>query len=231
MSEAPKDDNQENFDPLSGFEEISGPAAFKKPTEMSEEQEASLPDDLQDHFDEDLIDMDQMVPLADLEALTQRLAETQDKLLRAVAETENIRNRARRDREDASKFSIAKFARDLLEVSDNFSRALETLPEDKDELDDRMKGLIEGIEATSRSMDRTYEKNGIVKLNPMDEKFDPNFHEVMFEAPIPDKPPGTIFQVMEIGYTINGRLLRPARVGVTKACDGAPTKPIIDEEV
>lgn len=153
--------------------------------------------------------------VAELEAEVARL---KDHMLRALAETDNVRKRAAKDREDAMKFAVTGFARDLLEIADNFRRALDSVPADArvggDEL---FKNLLEGIEATERSMLRSFEKHGIKKLDPMDQPFDPNFHEVMFEAPIPGKPAGTIIQVMEPGYTLNDRLLRPARVGVAAA--------------
>ena len=150
--------------------------------------------------------------VAELEAEVARL---KDRMLRALAETENVRKRAAKDREDAMKFAVTGFARDLLEIADNFRRALDSVPADaRAGGDDLLKNLLDGIEATERSMLRTFEKHGIKKLDPMDQPFDPNFHEVMFEAPIPGKAAGTVFQVMEPGYTLNERLLRPARVGV-----------------
>ncbi len=150
--------------------------------------------------------------VAELEAEVARL---KDHMLRALAETENVRKRAAKDREDAMKFAVTGFARDLLEIADNFRRALDSVPADaRAGGDDLLKNLLDGIEATERSMLRTFEKHGIKKLDPMDQPFDPNFHEVMFEAPIPGKAAGTVFQVMEPGYTLNERLLRPARVGV-----------------
>lgn len=203
---------------LSGFENISGPAAFKAKQSTEE------------HHNE--VIAEHTVSIEQHEALEKELADTKDKLLRAVAETENMRVRARREREDASKFAVSNFARDLLEVADNFRRALDSAPEDRDQISERMKLLLEGIEATERSMARTFEKNKIEKLEPLDQKFDPNFHEVMFEAPMPDKENGTIFQILEVGYILNGRLLRPARVGVVKN-EGQPPAPShsVDEEV
>lgn len=148
--------------------------------------------------------------------LEEELARTKDQMIRALAESENARKRAVKDREDASKFAVSKFSRDLLSVADNLRRALEATPHELLEQHPEVKNLTDGIEATERELLRTFEKNGIKKLIPIDEKFDPNFHEVMFEAPMPDKEPGTIVQVIEAGYTLNGRILRPARVGVAK---------------
>ena len=150
-------------------------------------------------------------------ALQEELDTAKDQLARALADAENTRKRAQKEREDASRFAISKFAKDLLDVSDNLRRALEAFPQDLvDESEPRIKNMIEGIEATERSLLSTFEKNGITKLEPMDEPFDPNFHEVMFEAEVPGKPAGIVMQVMEPGYLLNERLIRPARVGVTK---------------
>ncbi|MCB1721447.1 MAG: nucleotide exchange factor GrpE [Rhodospirillales bacterium] len=158
----------------------------------------------------------------ELKALQEELAATRDQAKRALAEAENTRRRAVKEREDASKFAVSGFAKDLLEVSDNLRRALEAVPTDLLESEPRLKNLVDGIEATERTLLRTFEKHGIQKLEPMDELFDPNFHEVMFEAPAPGKPAGTIMQIMEAGYVLNDRILRPARVGVTKDDGSAP---------
>lgn len=152
----------------------------------------------------------------ELEALREELAVTKDQAVRALAEAENTRQRAKKEREDASKFAISGFARDLLDVADNLRRALEAVPDDLIEADIRVKNLLDGIEGTERQLLRSFEKNGIKKTDPLDEQFDPNFHEVMFEGPAEGKPAGTVIQVLEPGYVINDRILRPARVGVAK---------------
>ena len=149
-------------------------------------------------------------------ALQEQLDAAKDQLARALAEAENTRRRAQKEREDASKFAISKFAKDLLECADNMRRAIEAFPHDLAEAEPRIQNMIDGIEATERSLLRTFEKNGITKLDPLDEPFDPNFHEVMFETPVAGKPAGIVMQVMEPGYLLNDRLIRPARVGVTK---------------
>lgn len=150
-----------------------------------------------------------------IEAMQAEMAQMREQLLRAVAEAENTRKRAAREREDASKYAVSNFARDMLSVADNLRRALDAVP---DELkgDARISGLTEGIEATERELLRSFEKNGIAKVEPVDEPFDPNIHEVMFEAAGTGKPAGTVIQVIQTGYVLNGRLLRPARVGVAK---------------
>jgi len=168
--------------------------------------------------------------IAELEAQN---AELKDKMMRALAEAENTRRRAAKDKEDTSKFAVAKFARDMVSVSDNLQRALEAVNADKMQNDPELKGLHEGVAATERVLLSKFENYGIKKLNPMSEKFDPNFHEVMFEAPIPGKEAGIIIQVIEAGYTIHDRLLRPAKVGVAKGVGSSVTAEgsIIDEEV
>jgi molecular chaperone GrpE len=157
-----------------------------------------------------------------VQILEQELDRTKDQMIRALAETDNIRKRGLREREDAQKFAVSAFSRDLLSVADNLRRALAAVPAELAEATPEIKNLLSGIEATERELLKSFEKNGIQKIEPLDEKFDPNFHEVMFEAVIPSKPAGTIIQVIEAGYTLNGRLLRPARVGVAKSDSQGP---------
>lgn len=154
--------------------------------------------------------------------LEQTLAQTHDQLLRTVAELDNMRKRAQREREDASKYAVANFARDLLDVADTFKRALGVIPDELKQ-DERNKSVIEGLEAMERVLLRCFEKNGIRRIEPMDTPFDPHFHEVMFEAPFPDKAQGTIIQLIEPGYMLHDRLLRPARVGVAKSIGAEDT--------
>lgn len=151
-----------------------------------------------------------------IERLEKELEKAKDQTLRAMAETENMRRRAAREKEDAGKYAISGFARDLISVADNLRRALDAVPADLAQIDDRLKSLLSGIEATEREMLSIFDRNGIKKLEPMHQIFDPNLHEVMFEAPIPGLPPGTICQLIQPGYTLHDRLLRPARVGVVK---------------
>ncbi|NYZ17337.1 nucleotide exchange factor GrpE [Azospirillum sp. RWY-5-1] len=151
--------------------------------------------------------------VAKLEA---EVSSLKDQLLRAMAETENTRRRAQREREDTAKFAVSSFAKELLAVSDNLRRALEAVPAEARETDDVMKNLAVGVEATERQLAAAFERAGIRKLEPMGEPFDPNFHQVMFEIENTGKPAGTIVQVLQAGYTIHGRLLREAMVGVAK---------------
>jgi len=161
----------------------------------------------------------------DMRSMQDELDQAKEQLMRALAETENTRRRSVKEREDAGKYAISKFSKDLLDVADNLRRALEAIPGDLKSVDPRIEGIVGGIEATERELLKSFDKNGIEKMEPLDQPFDPNFHEVMFEAPMPGKPAGTIMQVVEFGYTLNGRLLRPAKVGVTKAEDGGTPPP------
>ncbi len=169
--------------------------------------------------------------VTELEAENARL---KDHILRALADADNTRKRAVKEREDATKFAVTGFARDMLEIADNFRRALDSVPEEvKTAADPLLVNLLTGIDAIERGLLRTFEKHGIKKIEPIGEMFNPHFHEVMFEAPIPNKQPGTIIQVLEAGYTLNERLLRPARVGVSKAdsAEGSGPAHKIDESV
>ena len=154
--------------------------------------------------------------VAKLEA---EVASLKDQLLRAMAETENTRRRAQRDREDASKFAVSSFAKELVSVADNLRRALEAVPAEGREQDEMLKGLAVGVEATERQLFAAFDRAGIKKLDPAGEPFDPNFHQVMFEIENTGKAAGTVVQVLQPGYTIHGRLLREAMVGVAKGGD------------
>jgi molecular chaperone GrpE len=150
----------------------------------------------------------------------EEIADLQDKLLRALADTENLRRRSQKDREDTLKYSSANFARDMLSVADNLRRAIESIPEGGDPDGQALVGFIEGISLTEKELLSTLERHGIQKVEPIGEKFDPQFHEAMFEVPTSDAAAGTVVQVVETGYVIHDRLLRPAKVGIAKAGDG-----------
>lgn len=148
------------------------------------------------------------------------VAELKDRLLRALAETENLRKRAERDRRDAELYGATRFARDLLSVYDNFDRALDNVT---DNVRAAAPGLIEGIELTRRDLLAAFERHKIHKIAPaVGERFDPKLHQAMFEAPVPGTKAGDIIQVMGEGFTIGDRLLRPAQVGVSS---GGPAVP------
>jgi molecular chaperone GrpE len=152
-------------------------------------------------------------------ALEAEVTDAQDKLLRALAETENVRRRAQRERSDAEKYSIAKFAGDLLSVADNLRRALDSLPESEAK-DDRTRSLLEGVAATERQLLAAFERHGLKRIDPKGENFDHNFHQAVFEAENSGQPAGTVVEVLQPGYVVHDRLLRPAMVGVAKG--GAP---------
>jgi molecular chaperone GrpE len=157
-------------------------------------------------------------PTADevIAKLVAEVADYRDKALRALAETENVRRRLEREREDTARYAIARFAGDLLSVADNLRRALDAVPATAVETDEFLAKLVNGVGATERTLLSVLEKNGVKKIDPMGQKFDPNFHEVLFEMDAPDTPAGTVVQVLEAGYTIGDRLLRPARVAAAK---------------
>lgn len=159
------------------------------------------------------------IAAARIKSLETDVLDAKEKMMRALADAENTRRRAVKDREDASKYAVSGFAKDLLDFSDNFQRAIAAIPEEL-HADERVSGIIAGLEAMNAQLLKTFEKNGIQKIEPMDEPFNPNFHEVMFEAPIPGKPGGIVIQVVEAGYVLNDRLLRAAKVGISKADSG-----------
>lgn len=149
----------------------------------------------------------------------EQLAEMKDRLLRAMAEAENVRRRAERDTAEALKFGIARFARDLLGVADNLRRAIEAVPgEKRDRLDEAARTLVSGVELVERELLTAFERHGIKPLRPeKGAKFDPNLHQAMAEVPDPDAQAGSVVDVFQIGYVIGDRLLRPAMVTVAKA--------------
>jgi molecular chaperone GrpE len=150
--------------------------------------------------------------------LTTELADAKDRHLRSLAEQENIRAQARRDRDEAVQYAAAGFAGDLLSSIDNLERAIASVPEDK-RLDATVAGLLTGVEATRRALLDAFAKHGLKRLNPIGEPFNPHRHEASFEAPDTQYPPGTVTSVIQPGYTHHERLLRPALVGVSKTPD------------
>ena len=142
--------------------------------------------------------------------------ELKDQVLRLAAEMENLRRRTARDVADARAYSVANFARDMLQVSDNLNRALQAIPDGAREKDTGLNALAEGVEMTERAMVAALERNGVKKIEPEGQKFDPNFHQAMFEIPNADVPNNTVQQVVQAGYVIGDRVLRPAMVGVSK---------------
>jgi len=150
-----------------------------------------------------------------LAAAEAEAADAKDKLLRALAETENVRRRAQREREDAAKYGASNLAKDLINVADNLRRALASVPEGqvKDEL---TRTLLQGVDATERELLAAFERHGIRRIDPMGERFDHNFHQAIMEVENSGQPGGTVVQVLQPGYAMHDRLLRPAMVAVAK---------------
>ena len=169
------------------------------------------------------------------EALREENAELKDRLLRAAAEMENLRRRTERDKSDTAKFAISSFARDVLTIADNIARAIEHVPEEAAEADEALKSFLDGMQVTERELHNVMERHGITRVNPKGERFDPNLHQAMFEVENTDVAEGTIVEVVQQGYSIADRVLRPALVGIAKggpkytkadktsAPEGAPT--------
>jgi len=189
--------------------EASGTAA---PEESAAEAAGEAPD----VTDEVMAEVD---PLLVLEAEN---ADLKDRLLRAVAEMENLRRRAEREKAEATLYAATSFARDMLNVADSLGRALSSLPEeDRAGLDEPMRNVLSGVEVTRRELLNVFERHNIKLVDPVGEKFDPHFHQAMFEVADPGAAPGTVVQVVQTGYRIGDRVLRPAMVGVAKAAPAA----------
>ena len=163
--------------------------------------------------------------LATLEA---EKADLRDRLMRALADTENMRRRSEREAADARTYAVTNFARDMLTSVDNMRRALESVPAGEGASDGPLKSLIEGIELTERDLLKTLGRHGVKRLEPEGAKFDPNMHQAMFEVPNDQVPSGTVIQVVQTGYAIGDRVLRPALVGVAKG--GARPSPTSEPE-
>ena len=164
----------------------------------------------------------------DSDPLTAMIAERdalKDQLLWALADTENMRRRSEREADTARKYGHTQFARDLVGAIDNLARALASAPEDKSSLDESVQSLLTGIELSWTEIQSAIEKHGVRQINPVGEKFDYNFHQAMFEVPTNDQPPGMVLEVVQHGYALHDRLLRPAMVGVSKAADNAEPVP------
>lgn len=162
----------------------------------------------------------------ELSTLKNENAELKDRLLRALADTENTRRRAERDRVDASQYAISGFARDILAVADNFARAIDACPADaRESASPQVKAVIEGVEATERQLLATLERHGVKPIDTSEGKFDPNFHQAIAQVPGEGKPAGSIVNVVQVGYVIGDRLLRPAMVTVARPESTANSAP------
>src|SRR5256885_8728420 len=149
--------------------------------------------------------------------LAKEAADLKDRLLRTLAEMENLRRRTEREVADARSYGVTNFARDILAVADNMERALKALDDElRDKAEAGVKALLDGVELTERELIKVMEKHGVRKIEPQGQKFDPNLHQAMFEIPDASVPAGTVVQIMQPGYTIGERVLRPALVAVSK---------------
>jgi molecular chaperone GrpE len=169
----------------------------------------------------DALDMQErepeMVPAGQVKAALEAAADFKDKLLRSLADMENLRRRTERDIADARQYGIAGFARDVLQVADNMHRALDHIGNEVRNSDDpKVRSLVEGVDLIERELTNVLEKHGVKMFSPLGEKFDPNLHQAMFETPATDYPNGMVSQVIQSGYMINERILRPAMVAVAK---------------
>ncbi|MGH7000242.1 MAG: nucleotide exchange factor GrpE [Stellaceae bacterium] len=181
---------------------------------MNDEDAFDKPDDAQpEAAPEPTTATDETVARLEVE-----LAESKDRLLRALAETENQRQRHQRDRQEAQRYAAFEFARELLNVADNLRRAIDAVPA----ADSTARGIIEGVAATERELLSIFVRHGVKRVEPkLGERFDHNLHEAMFEVPDAPQPPGTVAQVLQPGYVMHDRLLRPALVGISKAAASA----------
>jgi molecular chaperone GrpE len=160
--------------------------------------------------------------------LAKEAADLKDRLLRTLAEMENLRRRTEREVADARSYGVTNFARDILAVADNMERALKALDDEiREKAEAGVKALLDGVELTERELIKAMEKHGVKKLEPQGQKFDPNLHQAMFEIPDESVPAGTVVQIMQPGYTIGERVLRPALVGIAK---GGPKAAAMDAD-
>lgn len=153
---------------------------------------------------------------ADLDALLAENAEMRDRVLRTMADMENLRRRTEREKADTARYAISNFARDVLSVGDNLKRTIDHVPQEAAAQDPALKSFLEGVALTERELLNVLERHGVTRLDPLGARFDPNFHQAMYEVPNADVPEGTVVEVMQAGYAIGERCLRPALVAVAK---------------
>ena len=204
-------------------EEPEDPVAEEIKAEIKAETEVNAEDAVVENFPgaesaaaEDVAEDVPLTPEDRIAALDEEVTDLKDRLLRAIAETENVRRRAQRDKEDMAKYAIANFSRDMVGVADNLRRAIESVDEETRKNDGAVENLLIGVEMTERELLAAFERTGIKRMEPLGQRFDPNFHEAMFEYEDPTKPAGSIGQVIEAGYMLHARSLRAAKVGIAK---------------
>jgi molecular chaperone GrpE len=193
-------------------EKKDGTGAGTSPVDTDEFAEAGAPVSAEARIAE----LEQALSAAQAEA-----AEHKNQWLRALAEAENVRRRLQRERDDAVKYAITGFAKDLLPVADNLRRALAAIPQEALDNDEALRNLATGVEMTERLLQAALERHNLKRIEPLGEKFDSNLHQAMYEVPDSGQPAGTIVQVLEAGYLLHDRLVRPALVAVAK---GEPAK-------
>lgn len=159
---------------------------------------------------------------ADLDALLAENTEMRDRLLRTMADMENLRRRTEREKTDTARYAISNFARDVLTVGDNLKRTIEHVPAEAAAGDPALKSFLDGVELTERELLNVLERHGVTRIEPLGQRFDPNCHQAMYEVENADVPEGTVVDVMQSGYTIGDRCLRPALVAVAKGGAKAP---------
>jgi molecular chaperone GrpE len=168
---------------------------------------------------------------SDLDALLAENAEIRDRLLRTMAEMENLRRRTEREKADTARYAISNFARDVLTIGDNLQRTIDHVPAEAAAQDPALKSFLEGVELTERELLNMLERHGVTRIEPLGQRFDPNCHQAMYEVQKPDVPEGTVVDVMQAGYTIGDRCLRPALVAVSKGGAKAAKPQATDEGI
>ncbi|MDC0650384.1 nucleotide exchange factor GrpE [Candidatus Puniceispirillum sp.] len=208
----PQDQSAEDQSAGTGAQELAGSGKPANDGAMDN----ILDDVLAATGSETTVDVETQDPLTAMIAERDQL---KDQLLRALADTENMRRRSEREAANVRKYGHTPFARDLVDAIDNLARVVESAPENLDQADETVKSLITGIQLSWTEMQSVIEKHGIKRVEPLGEKFDYNFHQAMFEVPTNDQLSGTVLEVVQHGYVLHDRLLRPAMVGVSKTGD------------
>ncbi len=215
--DTPKTEAAADTGPAAAPEKEAGPEGEPKPAPEGDEAAAEPAPAEPEAADRDTEPAaEELDPEARIGALQTEVAALKDKLLRALAEAENVRRRAERDKIEISKYAVAGFAREILPVADNLRRALESMDEETRKENGAVETLVVGVEMTEREMLNAFERFRIKPIDALGQKFDHNLHEAMFETEDKDRPEGTVIQVLQTGYMLNDRLLRPAKVGVSK---------------
>lgn len=235
----PNTDNKPDQEPDTAQDNAQDSAEDNEPTAQAGSEDVTAdqgpdidtPDDsVEESSGEMPQEENQSSPQETIENLEADVADLNDRLLRAVAETENVRRRAQRDKEDMAKYAISNFSRDMLAVADNLRRALNSVDDEARKSHGVVDNLMIGVEMTERELLAAFERTGIKRMDPIGQRFDPNVHEAMFEYEDADIPAGSVGQVIEPGYMLHSRALRPAKVGVTRGGGKANANPTPSSE-